>query len=33
MSIERSDAFLAEIEREHVKQRGGAIDDSVFNSR
>jgi len=29
--IERSESFLAEIDREHVKQRSGAIDDSQIS--
>jgi hypothetical protein len=31
VGIERSDAFLAEIEREHTKQRSGAIDDGQIS--
>jgi hypothetical protein len=30
--IERSDAFLAKIDEEHVKQRSGAIDDSQISA-
>ena len=31
MAIERSNAFLAEIDKEHIKQRSGAIDDSQIS--
>jgi len=31
IAIERSNAFLAEIEKEHVKQRSGDIDDSQIS--
>jgi hypothetical protein len=31
IAIERSNAFLAEIEKEHEKQRSGAIDDSQIS--
>jgi uncharacterized protein (TIGR02145 family) len=31
MAIERSNAFLAEIDKEHVKQRSGAIDDGQIS--
>ena len=31
MGIERSNAFLAEIDKEHIKQRSGAIDDSQIS--
>jgi hypothetical protein len=31
MGIERSEAFLAEIDREHIRQRSGAIDDSQIS--
>jgi uncharacterized protein (TIGR02145 family) len=32
IAIERSNAFLAEIEKEHVKQRSGDIDDSQISA-
>ena len=32
VGIERSNAFLAEIEKEHVKQRSGDIDDSQISA-
>ena len=31
IAIERSNAFLAEIDKEHIKQRSGAIDDSQIS--
>jgi hypothetical protein len=31
MAIERSNAFLAEIDKEHIRQRSGAIDDSQIS--
>ena len=31
IAIERSKSFLAEIEKEHIKQRSGAIDDSQIS--
>jgi len=31
IGIERSNTFLAEIEKEHIKQRSGAIDDSQIS--
>lgn len=31
MGIERSESFLAEVNREHIKQRSGAIDDSQIS--
>jgi hypothetical protein len=31
IAIERSKSFLAEIEKEHVKQRSGAVDDSQIS--
>jgi hypothetical protein len=31
MGIERSEAFLAEVEREHIRQRSGAIDDGQIS--
>ena len=31
IAIERSNAFLAEIEKEHIKQRSGAIDDGQIS--
>ena len=32
MGIERGDAFIAEIEREHTRQRSGAIDDAQISA-
>ena len=32
MGIERSNSFLAEIEKEHIKQRSGAIDDNQISA-
>lgn len=31
-TIERSEAFLSEIDKEHVKQRSGAVDDAQISS-
>jgi len=32
MGIERGESFLAEVNREHIKQRSGAIDDSQISA-